>query len=126
MSSDAFPGRVMRGEVYEITPAGDPEQRAFRVRIRPRNIGDLPVGLTLEVNILTSRKGRALLVPGGAVREGAAWVVDKGRARKVSGASGIRGEESVEIIRGLDGGTCVIKNPPKDLHDGIRVSAKGC
>lgn len=126
MSSDAFPSRVMRGEVYEITPAGDPEQRAFRVRIRPDSVGNLPIGLTLEVNILTSRKAHALLVPGGAVREGAAWVVDNGRARKVSVATGIRGEESVEIIHGLDGGTCVIKDPPKDLHDGKRVSAKGC
>ncbi len=35
MSTDAYPGRVIRGRVYEITPGGDPGQRAFRVRIRP-------------------------------------------------------------------------------------------
>src|SRR3546814_8449252 len=33
LSSDAWPGRGIRGHVRELTPAGDPDQRAFRVRL---------------------------------------------------------------------------------------------
>jgi RND family efflux transporter MFP subunit len=126
MSSDAYPGRVIRGAVYEITPGGDPEQRAFRVRIRPDNMADLPVGLTLEVNILISKKANALLVPGGALRRGNVWIVADGRSRLTKVRTGIRGEKSVEIVSGLGEGACVIVDPSDDLEDGKRVSATGC
>jgi RND family efflux transporter MFP subunit len=126
MSSDAFPNRILRGQVYDITPGGDPEQRAFRVRILPDSPVDLPVGLTLEVNILISEKSNALLIPGGAVRQGSVWVAENGRVKKVSVATGIHSEERVEITRGLVAGTCIITDPPDNLKDGKRVTAKGC
>jgi RND family efflux transporter MFP subunit len=126
MSSDAYPGRVIRGQVYDITPGGDPEQRAFRVRIRPDSMVDLPIGLTLEVNILAAKKSDALLVPGGSVRQNRVWVVEGGRSRPRAVTIGIRGEKSVEITSGLDDGACVISDPSEKLKDGKRVTAKGC
>ena len=80
MSSEGL-ARIVRGKVTEITPGGDPGQRAFRVRIRPEGDTALPLGLTLEVNIVTSRHEQALLVPEGAVRESKAWLLVEGRAR---------------------------------------------
>lgn len=124
MSTEAYPGRVFRGEVYEITPGGDPDQRAFRVRIRPDS--ELPVGLTLEVNVVVSQRQQALLVPAGAIRDNQLWLVKDQRARKVSVATGIRGSDRTEVTRGVSDRDCVVASPPAKLKDGQRVSVKGC
>src|SRR3546814_1319077 len=52
LSSDAWPGRGIRGHVRELTPAGDPDQRAFRVRLGLDESEPLPIGMTLEINIV--------------------------------------------------------------------------
>ncbi len=124
MSTEAYPGRVLRGRVYEITPGGDPEQRAFRVRIQPDSL--LPIGLTLEVNMLVDQRDHALLVPPGSIRDSAVWVVESGRARRVPVRVGIRGSDRTEIRSGLDDHACVISDPPLKLRNGDRISAKSC
>ncbi len=126
MSTDAFPGRIFKGRVREVTPGGDPDQRAFRVRITPERGFDLPVGLTLEVNIVTAEKPRALLVPANAVRDQAVWAAVDDRARKIDVRTGIQGTDATEILSGLRAGACVVVNPPEGLEDGARIKAKGC
>lgn len=126
MSSDAFPGRVFRGTVRELTPGGDPTQRAFRVRIRPEGDFRPPVGLTLEINIETGRKANALLIPAAAIKDGKAIAVEEGRARRVSVTTGIAGGEAIEIVRGLGDGACVVAKADDKLADGRRVRADGC
>jgi RND family efflux transporter MFP subunit len=126
MSTDAYPGRVIRGKVHEITPGGDPDQRAFRVRIQPDSTRDLPIGLTLEINILAASKQSALLVPAGAVRNGAVWVVTDGRARRVAVRTGIRGADQTEIESGLPSNACIVTSKLDALKDGQRVKTTGC
>jgi RND family efflux transporter MFP subunit len=126
MSTDAYPGRVIRGRVYEITPGGDPAQRAFRVRIRPDSVGDLPIGLTLEVNLLISEKQSALLVPASAVKNGVVWTVAGERARPVSVRIGIRGADRTEVTSGLAADACIITDPGAGMKTGQRVKATGC
>ena len=126
MSSDAYPGRTFSGRVMELTPGGDPDRRAFRVRIHPRAGETLPVGLTLEINIVTARKPRALLLPGAAIRAGKVWTVTDGRARQVSVRTGVEGAERTEIVSGLAAGACVIAQPNDGLADGARVTVSGC
>ena len=126
MSSDAFPGRVYRGTVHDVTPGGDPAQRAFRVRIWPDEAGTLPIGLTLEVNIVIAGRERALLVPADAVREGHVWTVRDGRAARVRVATGIEGGERTEVRAGLPRGACVLADPPEGLDEGDRVVVRGC
>lgn len=123
MSSDAWPGRTIPARVSEVTPTGDPAQRAFRVRLAPAAGADLPLGITLEVNIVTGRKPRALLVPASAVADGKVWVVEDGRARRRPVRTGITGADSIEIVSGLAAGATVIATPPADLADGQRVKA---
>ncbi|WP_010543929.1 efflux RND transporter periplasmic adaptor subunit [Sphingomonas elodea] len=125
MTSDAYKGRVYRGRVTEITPAGDPNQRAFRVRVAPDG-ADLPMGLTLELNIETAVHPRALLVPAKAVREGRVWVAQTDRARRVAVQTGIEGGDMVEVRAGIAPGTCVLVDPPATLADGARVKVAGC
>ena len=124
MSTEAYPGRILHGSVYEITPAGNPDQRAFRVRIRPD--APLPVGLTLEVNIIVSQREHALLVPPASIRNNAVWIVEGSHLKRSPVQSGIRGSDRTEIKRGLWDGACVISDPPDNLKAGERVSAKGC
>ena len=124
MSSDAWPGRTIAATVSEITPTGDPNQRAFRVRLQPAAVADLPLGLSLEVNIVTGRKDRAVLVPASAVADGKVWVVTDGRARRRPVVTGVTGAETIEIVRGVRAGEAVVTSPPAGLAEGARVAAE--
>jgi RND family efflux transporter MFP subunit len=128
LSTDAMPGRVLTGHVGEITPGGDPTQRAFRVRIALDPAVDgaraLPFGLTLEVNIMTRRHDRAVLVPARAVADGHVWNVDHGRARRRTVRAGIAGADRIEIVSGLAAGETVVLDPPAGLGDGDRVRVR--
>src|SRR5205085_7665580 len=107
-----------------ITPAGDPTQRAFRVRLVLLDRIELPFGLTLEVNIVTRRKTSAVLAPAAAVAKGAVWVVGAdGRAGRRPITSGIVGTDRIELLSGAKAGEQVVLSPPATLKDGIRVKA---
>lgn len=121
MSSDGLPGKVVHGRVTEITPGGDPNQRAFRVRIGFEKPESLPFGLTLEVNIVTREHNNALLVPSGAVTDGKVWVVEDGRAKLRAVRTGVVGTDKTEIVSGLAQDDRVIVNPPKELEEGQKV-----
>lgn len=124
MSTQAYPGRIFRGSVYEITPGGNPDQRAFRVRIKPDDT--IPVGLTLEVNIMVAERQNALLVPSAAVHNDSVWVVANERARRVPVQLGIRGSDSSEVRQGLSGRDCVITDAGSTLKEGEPVRVQGC
>lgn len=121
MSSDAWPGRVLRGHVREVTPGGDPEQRAFRARIVTDGPMALPLGLTLEVNIVTRRATRTLLVPSGAVEDGHVWIVRDARAHAKAVRTGIAGSNEVQILSGLSQGEKVVAQPDGKITENMRV-----
>lgn len=118
MSSDAWPGRTIGARVAEVTPGGDPTQRAFRVRLLPDSAADLPLGMTLEVNIVARRTERATLVPATAIVDGHVWLAQDGKARRRPVSTGIVGADMVEITSGLRPGDVVIVGPPAGLLDG--------
>lgn len=123
MTNEAWPGRVIHGHVREITPSGDPTQRAFRVRLAADgDVRDLPFGLTLEVNIVTHQERSAQLVPAGALDQDHLWVVRDGRAHRLPVVTGVAGARDVQILRGLARSESVIVDPPADLHEGDRVA----
>lgn len=124
MSSDAWPGRVLHGHVREVTPGGDPEQRAFRARIVTDDRLALPLGLTLEVNIVTRRAERALLVPATAVENGHVWIMRNGRAHARAVRTGITGSSDIQILSGLAQGERVVSKPDGKLSDNMRVRAR--
>lgn len=127
MSSDAWPGRVMHAHVAEVTPGGDPTTRAFRVRLLPDDAPDLPMGLTLEINIVTRQKRGAVLVSASAVAgtrdRPQVWVVADGRASPRAITRGTSGPQAVEVTSGLKPGEMVITSPPASLSPGTRVKA---
>ena len=124
MSSDAWPGRVLHGHVREVTPGGDPEQRAFRARIVTDGAVALPLGLTLEVNIVTPRAQRALLAPASAIEDGKVWIVRGHRVYAKSVRTGIAGTSDVQDLIGLSRNDMVVKTPEGKLKDDMRVRVR--
>ncbi|AVQ02297.1 efflux RND transporter periplasmic adaptor subunit [Caulobacter segnis] len=124
--SDAFPGRTFEGRVSLITPAGDAKGRVFRVRIALPADSGLPPGMTVETNLVTDRRARAVLAPSSAVRDGVVWILRDGRVRRVAVRVGAVGADLTEIQSGVAAGESVIARPPTGLKDGQRVRvAKG-
>ena len=123
MSSDAWPGRALAAHVAQITPSGDPTARAFRVRLRPDGAAGLPLGLTLEVNIIAHRDDHAVLVPATAVTAGKIWVVKDDRAHATPVRTGVAGKDSIQILTGIAAGDTVVVNPPADLVEGRKLRA---
>ncbi|URD59892.1 efflux RND transporter periplasmic adaptor subunit [Sphingomonas sp. KRR8] len=123
VSSDAWPGRVLRARVAELTPTGDPTQRAFRARLRLEGGPALPLGMSLEVNIVTSEDRSALLVPNSAIAGDAVWTIVDGRARRRPVTLGIRGQKSSAVV-GLPADAVLIDLPGSDLKDGARVTVR--
>ena len=67
----------------------------------------------------------AIRIPSTAIREGAVFVVEGGKALKrtiVAGQTSTRGE--TEIRKGLIGGEDLIVAPPADLKDGDKVKTE--
>lgn len=124
LTADAFGKRVFAGKVAEITPKGDPINKNYRVRIAVPDTTPLRIGMTTEVNIVVQQRKRALLVPFSALRNGAVFMVEGGRARRKTVNAGIVGDKRVEILGGLMEGQIVIVDPPEGLQDGERVRAK--
>jgi RND family efflux transporter MFP subunit len=122
MTNDAWPNRIIRGRLTEITPGGDPSQRAFRARLAIEDsMTLLPLGMTLEVNIVTREIKRALLLPATAVVDGHVWLVEQKRARKVPVRVGIVAANDIQILSGATVDNAIIRYPPGDLNDGQRV-----
>jgi len=126
MRTDALPKRLFDGEVAEITPKGDPVSRSYRVRIRfgdapALDAGPLRTGMTMDVNLIVSRREGALLVPNRALKSDAVWVVDQGRLRRREVRKGVAGTERTEIVSGLAEGEAVVLSPADRLRDGQRA-----
>ena len=60
IKADAFPGRVLKGQVNEITPLGDPLNKSYRVRVALPDDTPLHLGMTTELNIIVSEQPNAL------------------------------------------------------------------
>lgn len=122
--TDAFPDRRLEGHVREITPMGDAVAKTYRVRIQLPDDTPLMIGMSVEANIVTREKPGALLVPTGAVRDGAVFVVDGGRVRHRPVTLGIRGTRMAEVTAGLAEGERVAIAGSGTLIDGERVLLK--
>jgi RND family efflux transporter MFP subunit len=116
----AFGGQVLSGFVKEITPAGDPVAKTFRVRIGLPDDTPLRVGMSVEANIIAREKHGALLVPANALIGHDVLVVKDGRAVPRSVVIGLRGTSQIEILEGLEEGETVaspaIASIAKQLH----------
>jgi RND family efflux transporter MFP subunit len=138
LRADAFPGRVMTGEVGQITPKGDTTRKAYRVRLNLPDDTPLPIGMTVEANIVLRESLGAVLVPPAAVvlpevargtpaappgttRTAFVWVIEKEMVRRREVELGVQGPRATEVRRGLAAGEAVVLAPPAGLRDGQAV-----
>lgn len=121
IKADAFPGTSLEGKVDDITPQGDPVNKTYRAHLALSADTPLLVGMTVEVNVVVRETADALLVPVGALREGAVWVVEDGIVHHVTVEVGVFGDHLVEIRSGIAPDAVVIVDPPTRLRDGDAV-----
>lgn len=138
LRADAFPGRVMTGEVAQITPKGDTTRKSYRVRLNLPDDTPLLIGMTVEANIILRQTAEAVLVPPSAVvlpdqprgtpsvapgrtRPAVVWVVEKETAQRREIEIGVQGARAMEVRRGLFAGEVVVVDPPAQLRDGQAV-----
>lgn len=124
VKADAWPNRAFTGLVTSLTPKGDPVSKNYRVRITLAAGQPLHIGMTTEVNIIVREVNDALLVPFGAMRGEAVFVVESARARRRAVKAGIMGTHKVEIIEGLKPDELVVSDPPAGLKDGDYVQVR--
>ena len=128
LRTDALPGRLFEGEVADITPKGDPVSRSYRVRIRLADApavdaGPLRTGMTMDVNLIVSRRESTLLVPTRALKGNTVWVLHDGRVQPREVKKGVAGAERTEIVSGLAEGERVVLSPADTLRADRRAEA---
>jgi RND family efflux transporter MFP subunit len=121
LRTDAFANQVLPGVVKQITPAGDPVAKTFRVRIGLPDDTPLRVGMSVEANIVSREKPDAILVPANALVDNSLFIIETGRARRRKVEIGIRGTGFVEIVKGVAEGELVASPATTNIKDGLRV-----
>ena len=121
LRTDAFASRILTGFVKQITPAGDPVAKTFRVRIGLPDDTPLHVGMSVEANIVSREKQNVLLVPANAVINNSLFVVEGGRTRRRKAEIGIRGTGFVEIVDGVTENETVASPATANIKDKTRV-----
>jgi membrane fusion protein (multidrug efflux system) len=121
LRTDAFASQVLHGIVKQITPAGDPVSKTFRVRIGLPDDTPLRVGMSVESNIVSRERQNVLLVPANAVVNNSLLMItgDRAQSRKVE--IGIRGSGFVEIVNGASEGEWVASPATTNIRSGSRV-----
>ncbi|MBS0361543.1 MAG: efflux RND transporter periplasmic adaptor subunit [Proteobacteria bacterium] len=122
--ADSFPQKVFHARITDITPQGDATGRVFRVRLGLPTDSPLMPGMTVETNLVTARREKAVLAPTAALSHGAVWTVADGRAHRTPVTAGAADPQRTEVLAGLTPGQQVITNPPSALKDGARVAVR--
>jgi HlyD family secretion protein len=134
--TDAYPDRKYSGIVDLISPEANRQKATVQVRVKVLNPDELlKPDMNATVSFLSPRKPSTtqstntatveranIRVPASAVRDGAVFVVENGKAVKrtvaiIKDASG----REVEVRKGLIGGEDLIVSPPETLEDGAKV-----
>lgn len=121
LRTDAFANQVLPGVVKQITPAGDPVAKTFRVRIGLPDDTPLRVGMSVEANIVSREKPDVILVPANAVVGSSLFIIEADRARRRKVETGIRGTGFVEIVSGVAEGELVASPATTNIKHGSRV-----
>ncbi len=151
---DAYPNQSLSGVVTEVgsspisgTAAGSTDAIKFKVKVRIKNPpADVKPGLSVQADILTGFRSRALVVPiqalvvrdverqpGAAPAPGAAreqegvYLMAAGKARFQPIRTGLMGDLAVEVRSGLAGGETLITGPfraLRTLHPGDAVAVE--
>ena len=120
--ADAFANRELTAKVSRITPKGDPVLKNYRVYLDLPQDTPLRIGMTAEINIVTSEKEDVPLLPIAAFDGNKVQLIDAGdRVRVTEITTGIRGTRAAEVLAGADAETRVVSPFRPDLAEGQKV-----
>jgi HlyD family secretion protein len=130
--TDAYPDRKYDGLVDLISPEANRQKATVAVRVKVLKADELlkpemnaTVSFLSQSSATTQAAEASLIrIPATAIREGAVFVVENGRAVRRPVTPGMKSGSDVEIRKGLIGGEDLIPAPPADLKDGDRVTSE--
>lgn len=137
--TDAYPDKKYQGVVDLISPEANRQKATVLVRVKVLHPdGLLKPDMNATVSFLSSEAlaaskatttmpaadRPAIRVPATAVRDGAVFVVEDGKAMKRTVAiAKLDGAPYVQVLKGLIGGEDLIVSPTPSLQDGANVKA---
>jgi HlyD family secretion protein len=134
ITTDAFPDRKYDGFIKEISPEANRQKATVQIKVKVSKPDDyLRPEMNASVAFLSDAKPAAessaaaapvVMVPAGAVRDNAVFVLLDGKAVRKPVKVGAASSGSVRIEQGLIGGEDLISDPPADLKDGAKVRRK--
>jgi HlyD family secretion protein len=128
--TDAYPDKKYEGFVFLISPEANRQKATVQVRVKVSNPDELlKPDMNATVSFLAPNKSATtqaaerppIRVPASAVRDGAVFVVENGKAIKRTVAVDKTAGRDVEVRKGLIGGEDLIVSPPESLQDGATV-----
>jgi len=131
---DAYPDRKYPARVVKIYPQANRQKGTLKVEVKLAKADEyLRPDMSVRINFLAeaAKDGVAprVLVPKTALHgEGAdtfVWTVRNEQAWRVPVQVGEDFGDSLQIIRGLDGGEALIVSSPENLHEGMRIKKAG-
>jgi len=127
VSTTAYEGYDLTGQVEVVEPVLDPATRSTMVVAKVKNPGDkFRPGMSANISILLTRKENALTIPNEAIfAQGSEFLVfvvnPDSTVRKASLKLGVRLTEEVEVREGLSSGDKVVKAGHQKLFEGAKV-----
>jgi membrane fusion protein, multidrug efflux system len=117
---------VYEGIVYAVEPRIDSETRTLKIRAQADNkSGSLLPGQFVKVELILKSQANALLVPTEAVvpDQGGkkVFILSDGKAQEAKIETGIRTENSLEVLSGLKAGDTLITTGILQLRQGLEV-----
>jgi len=127
VSSPAFPGHKLAGQIAVIEPMIDAATRSARIVARVQNVGrKFRPGMSASVSAVLSERANALTIPNEAVfgsgNQTFVFVVKSdSTVARVALTLGTRSPDIVEVLEGLRPGMQVVRAGHQKLYDGGKV-----
>src|SRR5215510_6199252 len=127
--AEAYPDRVFEGTVTRVVQALNRATRTMTIEVDlPNKDHVLKGGMFARVEILVGTRRNAIQIPIDAVSRledsQYVYIVREGRAQRMPVEIGVREENRVEIIKGLNGSEQVIISGKDLVHDGAPVQTQ--
>ncbi len=127
VSADAFPEQQFAAELIYINPGIDATRGSVEIKLRvPQPPEYLRQDMTVSVDIATGFRANTLIIPASAIQDAntdSPWVlvVRQQRAQRQKIRMGLRGDNQVEVLNGLQRNDPVILSNQKLITPGQRV-----
>jgi membrane fusion protein (multidrug efflux system) len=125
LTVDALPGQQFQGTVNRVAPVVDAGSGTFRVICAFGGDRVLQPGMFGRIAIAYDRKAEAIAIPRSALLDDAdgseVFVVEQGKAKRVSLQTGTQDGPWLEVLKGLSPGQQVVVAGKAALRDGSAV-----